>query len=508
MPEYGAGRRALPRPFGTALALCLALLTLSPLSSATTAGWCETSSDRFQLLSDLDEAAQAALLDNLLRLEAVAEPFLPGTPLARSDVLPVIVFSRRGDFARLTGKRAFAGLMQPSLQTNRLLIGPIRGDLTETAQHEYVHFLLRNRDGLSLPLWFDEGLASLLGKARLKADQALIGELPARLESLLRTDAGGRSPRRTLNRTLSLPALEELPSAQIDGFYDWSWLIADYLYFGVLDGAPVAGSTLEAYLADRSTTLTRHLGMSERALLRNLEKHLRRADARAFAVGPAPAVERRFRCLDDTERDLTLAEAITPHNPRRARELLAPHLPVADSRASAEATLGRRAADLLVAQARVELMEDQPEASEAYVRRALAASPGHAGALILSADLTVGTCIFDRQDDCPDRWLEAAGLYRQALRQDPRRYDAVLGLGLAYLFRGQPGDAANYLKVAHQRAPWAPVVNYFVGESYRLTGDTRARRYLSNARHWAVADVWRVLAEESLRLLDEAAAGT
>ncbi len=479
-----------------------ALLHTVPAPAAD-AAWCETRSDRFVLTSDLDEAAQGALLDNLLRLEAVVEPFLPGLPRARSDALPVIVFSRRGDFVRLTGARAFAGFMQPSLRTNRLLIGPTRGDLTETAQHEYVHFLLRNRDTSSLPLWFDEGLASLLGKTTLKADSARLGDLPSRLELLLMRDA---SPRRGLNRTLSLKAMDDLPGSQIEGFYDWSWLITDYLYFGVLDGAPVAGSTLEAYLADRSRTLPRHLGLSDRALLRELERHLQRSRASLYDAAPAPTVTRSFRCLEDVERDLTLAEAITPHNPAAARALLAPHLPEV-VHGNAEATLGRRAADLYVAQARVALTEEQRDASERYVRQALAAAPGHAGALVLSADLTAGHCVFERAEDCPERWLTAAGLYRQALRQDPRRYDAVLGLGLAYLFRGQPGDAANYLKVAHQRAPWAPVVNYFVGESYRLTGDTRARRYLTNARNWADAEVWRVLAEESLRLLDEAAGG-
>ncbi|MGD8833262.1 MAG: hypothetical protein PVF57_21830, partial [Pseudomonadales bacterium] len=51
--------------------------------------------------------------------------------------------------------------------------------------------------------------------------------------------------------------------------------------------------------------------------------------------------------------------------------------------------------------------------------------------------------------------------------------------------------------------PWAAMVNYYLGESYRLIGDTRARPYLTNARNWAVLPVWRKLAEESLRRLDE-----
>jgi len=64
----------------------------------------------------------------------------------------------------------------------------------------------------------------------------------------------------------------------------------------------------------------------------------------------------------------------------------------------------------------------------------------------------------------------------------------------------------NYLKVAYARAPWAAVINYYLGESYRLMGDSRATIYLENARNWAVEDIWRLLAEESLRLIAEPAA--
>ena len=57
----------------------------------------------------------------------------------------------------------------------------------------------------------------------------------------------------------------------------------------------------------------------------------------------------------------------------------------------------------------------------------------------------------------------------------------------------------------YDRAPWAAVVNYYLGESYRQVGDSRARIYLENARNWAEEEVWRVLAEEALRLESEGA---
>ena len=56
----------------------------------------------------------------------------------------------------------------------------------------------------------------------------------------------------------------------------------------------------------------------------------------------------------------------------------------------------------------------------------------------------------------------------------------------------------NYLQVAYNKAPWAPSINFYLGEGYRIIGDKRAATYLSNARNWATKDVWRERAELAL----------
>jgi hypothetical protein len=112
-------------------------------------------------------------------------------------------------------------------------------------------------------------------------------------------------------------------------------------------------------------------------------------------------------------------------------------------------------------------------------------------------------CLFGLNEACHEKWKTAGTRYRAALRADPQRYDAVLGLGLSYLYTGRSGDAVNYLRVAYTRAPWAAVTNFYLGEAYRLIGDSRAPGYLENARNWANEEVWRRLAEASLELLAE-----
>ncbi|MFV2089688.1 MAG: hypothetical protein ACC642_03450, partial [Pseudomonadales bacterium] len=162
--------------------LALFILSLSWSHSALTrtelGRWCELRTQSFQIFSDLDEQELRAIEQQLRRFEVVANSFLPGSEVRNLTPLRIIIFKEREIFRELTGKRKFAGFMQPSLQTNRLLVGPTRGNVMETAQHEYAHYLLRNRREISLPVWFDEGLATLLGNMQFDGQGALIGVLP------------------------------------------------------------------------------------------------------------------------------------------------------------------------------------------------------------------------------------------------------------------------------------------------------------------------------------------
>ncbi|TNF90760.1 MAG: hypothetical protein EP301_00595 [Gammaproteobacteria bacterium] len=476
-------------------------------ANAEPSGWCETSSANFQLVSDLPEPEQRALISSLARFEQLAEPFLPGEPLARRGALKLVVFQQRRDFLALTGKRKFAGYMQPSLQTNRLLIGPIRGSLAETTLHEYAHYLLRNRSSVSLPMWFDEGLATLLGATALTDDSALIGDIPVnRLEERISRGVGAGSPQQRLSRTLTATSVEDWHQDRISEFYDIAWLLAHYLYFDVyhedVNRWDIRTSDLSGFLNARDQSLPEHLGMRSSQLLRALERHLsrwRRPEPMPLPASEPP--ETSFRCLDDFERDLALALAVHTQNPEGARALLAPHL---DAASTARPNV-ERAVRLKVAMARVELASEVPEAAERLVSESLSLDAQNAEAMVLAADLSVQNCLFDPGNDCRVKWQAASGRYRAALRQDPSRYDGILGVGLAELHSGRAGDAVNYLRVAYDRAPWAPVINYYLGESYRQMGDSRAPIYLENARNWAVQDIWRVLAEESLRLAAETA---
>ncbi|MEZ5551570.1 MAG: hypothetical protein R3E82_11820 [Pseudomonadales bacterium] len=465
--------------------------------------WCETRTDAFTVITDLRQTDLDELLLRLERLDAVAQPLLPGTAVLRPAPLKLIVFSSRNDLRRHLGTGRFAGVMQPSLKTHRLLIGPDQRSTLETAQHEYAHYLLRSRLDISLPTWYDEGLASLLGAVTYEAGAAVVGELPRkRMEELFYRDPRRRIRPLTLQETLAAVQISDWAGDRMRSFYHWSWLLTHYLYFPPEALAVDTRGVLTAYLSDRNGRLTEYLDTSVRDLQRALEVHLRKFDTPRRVELPADSRQsaRSIRCLSDQERDFELALATLAHNPAHALKLLEPQLAeraedpellVAQSRA--HAALGESAIALALAES-------------AYSREPLSASSGdrNLNAMVNFADRLVDDCLQKVTETCRAAWRRAASLYRDSLREDPDRIDAVFGLGLSYLHSGRPGDAVNYLQVAYQRVPWASVVNFYLGEGYRLIGDTRARTYLTNARNWAPDLYWQKLADLALERLGAA----
>jgi tetratricopeptide (TPR) repeat protein len=461
------------------------------LHAATVASgeWCETTTPRFVVVSDLDRAAVGELTESLGRLEVIAAPFLPGAAVPRPSAVRLVVFADREEFQRTFDTHRFAGFMQPSLKTNRLLIGPGSNAISDTALHEYAHYLLRNRLDVSLPPWFDEGLASVLGAAEFNGDYAMLGALPERrVRGLLSPDVRAHVRELSLRQVLAVEDIWSVPPVRMPSFYDWAWLLTHYFYFGPADDAPARREALTDYLTNRERGLVDYLGTTVPRLERALVGHVRRYSRVAV---PLPAVQASetptIRCLSATERDYEIAQSILAFNPAGALEL------IARLRSTDPAN-----ADLLVVESRARAALGEYARALEIAIEAERAGPSNANALVNLADFWMNECLFRQADDCARRWREVSTLYRAALRLDSERYDAVFGLGVAYLHTGRAGDGVNYLRVAYQHAPWAYSVNFFLGEGYRIIGDTRATTHLLNARNWSPEEAWRVAAEEAL----------
>lgn len=466
--------------------------------------WCEATTDDFRIISDLSRGDLQDLLRKFAPFAELVDGFMPGTSVRDPRPLQMVIFNNRSDFTRLLQVRKFAGFMQPSLTTNTLVIGPGRRsqDLHTTALHEYSHYLLRNRLDVSLPLWFDEGLASLLSSMKFHDETVEIGDLPRkRMAEMVQTER--RGPDRRLVRwssTLNAVSLREALEAQyildwsgerLAKFYDWSWLITHYLLLGEADST----ESLSRYLASRDTSLIDHLQMSYSELAKALQHHLRnRVTGKTLPLPSVVKTDYAYHCLEAVDRDYQLSMAALNRNPEGAAQLLEPHI-----------AAHPESVKLLVAMARIEAQRDDRTRAQQLSARALQLDPADTDATITHANLLVGDCIVIHNDECRRSWREAVPLYRRAIRMNHERFDAVFGLGLSYLYSGRPGEAVNYLRVVYGKIPWSAQVNFYLGEGYRLIGDNRARIYLTNARNWAADEFWRRVAESALAQLDDPA---
>ena len=196
-------------------------------------------------------------------------------------------------------------------------------------------------------------------------------------------------------------------------------------------------------------------------------------------------------CLQPIERDIVLAEAMLTHNPAGSIRLLQPYRAAQPDDAT-----------LLVLTSRALAQQDNIEEALALAERAHKLAPENPDAIINLGDLLVYGCVLASAPECPQKWQRALPLFRRALQLDRSRIDAVFGLGLSNLYLGKAGDAVNYLRVVYSKVPWAIHVNFYLGESLRIIGDSRARTYLTNARNWAQNDIWSKLASAALAKLD------
>jgi tetratricopeptide (TPR) repeat protein len=443
----------------------------------------------FRLITDHPRDEAEDMVRRLRILRQVAEQYLPGTANGDNPPLRMIVFSRARDYRHAMDGTLMTGFMQPLLSENLVVVGRHPGQFSkyESLFHEYAHYLLRTRTIINIPVWFDEGLANMMSVAEVTPTEVEIGGLPA--STLERSILNSRL---SLDEVLEAEDVWEWPVNRRVGFYAWSWVLVHWLLLGQEAGPTDLRDGLTDFIAERAPSLTQALGISVTTLDRRLQRYLGQGPGPVVHKADAvPAEPSSYRCLDQAETVRQLSLAIVQHNPELAADELRQQLDMEPDDVALWTALS------LAYEA-----GDNREASLAAARRAVALAPTDTSAAIRLAGALALGCILEISEQCRARWQEAVPLLRRSLRRDPTRQDAIFTLGLAYLYSGRPGDALNYLRVAHRRQPWAAHLNFYLGETYRLIGDVRARRYLTRARQWSPTELWRRLAEAGLEMLE------
>ena len=452
--------------------------------------WCRLATSRFEIITDLKPRNMVRLAEQMEVFRLTAQGFVHGHGKAADLPLKVIVFRDRDDFRTTMKAPNFSGFMQPSLRQGMLIIGPQENNrlLHETALHEYSHYLLRNQIDVSFPIWYDEGLASFLSTMRMTKDHVYIGGVP-----LIDLRRAIRSSLISLQNTVESRHVYEWEEGELSDFYLMAWGLVHFIELSHQAGFEDRRPQLDAYLRAGIPPFETTFGASFARLQSEMLRYTKaRKLPRVKLPRPEASLPRNdLQCLTSRERDYELATAMIDRNPHQALAIL-------------EELNAQHPADVRyligLSTANAELRRF-PE-SLSHAERALTIAPGDTAAQIEYASRLVRECILVRAPGCSEKWRRAVKLFRAGIRQDPGRFDAALGLGLSYLHSGRPGDALNYLKVAYQKAPWAPHINFFLGECYRLIGDRRALVHLTNARNWSTQEIWQRLADAALAELD------
>lgn len=450
--------------------------------------WCEFDTGEFSLVTDHTRAEAEDIVNSMRVFRPVAEQFLPGTPNRADPPLTVVAFSRPRDFRRAIGISEILGYMQPSFGQSLMVVGPDPNAFRagESLLHEYVHYLLRTRAELNIPVWYDEGLASMLSTMRFEPNgewtTAVVGDLSR--DTLRYAIAEAQL---SLDDVLDAEDLWNWAPMPRRGFYAYATLLVHRLTLGQAEGLDDYRPALTATLRGDAPSLSVALDTTAGRLDRELERYLRHPASESLPLeGSAPA-DVAYRCLDDAEATRQLSLAIMPHNPEEAARQLERQVGLHPDDAALWTVLSLSRESL-----------GNRDESVADARRAVELAPDDVSAKVQLASALAMGCILEVSETCWQHWREAVPLLRDALHRDPSRLDATFVLGLAYLYTGRAGDALNYLRIANKRQPWAPHVNFYLGESYRLIGDKRAAEHLQRARRWSPIELWRKLSEAAL----------
>ena len=455
------------------------------------------------MLTDLSPKHARALADRMTRFRLAAQTLLGPQQLSGRSP-QILAFRRARDFRREFSLPNIGGFTLSSLDRYKLAFGPDgrRGYASRalTAFHEYTHYLLRHHRQMNYPAWYEEGYANFLSTVYMAEDGLVVGHVPV----FTRREMFRSKPR--LAELLDERFMFDWKRRDLEAIYLKSWLLVHMLHLGHLSDLP---ASLPASLPPFHTRVPEMLAMIDAGT------------PAAVAIETALGVT-----LDDLGRLLhaygrrtslptqTLVANVDHETPMDVKPM---------TRAEVRRTLAGAAMatgnDSYAAQLFQQVLEENPDDIDALVglsatagdltssletaRRALALDADHPDANIRMAELHANKCGQSTRDQCYDILLESAEFYRRALRSDPDGVDAAFGLGVTYLHAGQPGNALGYLRVAYHRTPWAPRVNHFLGEAYRLIGDPeRARVHLSKAMHWHREELWRERAARALSMLE------
>jgi tetratricopeptide (TPR) repeat protein len=487
------------------LTTMLLLVPLFALSCASVPAyektWIEARTENFEIVSDRNRAATLEIARNLEIFRAAAQEITNVRDFKPAVPTRIYAFQADYDYRRYA-PRGSAAVIYPSMRSNDILLSNDRSiEGSAMAQHEYGHFLLRNRSALVYPFWYDEGFAELLGAVRITDGEVQIGIAPKyRLSAF--------------QQGVWIPIQRIVKSRSGDEFNDWdthmayaeSWALVHYLHFGREEGESTS-KQMASYISqvDQGVSIDdawrEVFGVGLESLNRTLINYLEgKIPAMGIPVDPY---------LPDTEPDV---RAIPKHV--IATELGWLSITIgrpAQAQKEFEAAI---AASPLYARAHVGLgdaykFQDRWDEAQPHYKTGLELDDKNA-----LNHLDVGWYFHDlaRITEDADLRRERARTARQhytsSWKLDPDLPETYFANGSSFLLDGEdPARGIESLEHAHSLVRWDLLTQMFLAKAYAHVGrDEDARELLQTVLAWSKGGGLTAAAEELLRELDDSKA--
>jgi hypothetical protein len=391
----------------------------------------------------------ADVVRNMAQADLVLRKLLPRAAPAVTTPLQVWLVPRPLWNRHLAPGNGIEGEFVPRRFSNYLIIN---GDLpsgfeNDGLKHEYTHWFLRTQVGGIHPLWFDEGLAVLIGNADIRGSRVTFKPVPGprvggwvQMSRLFELDKSSRE-------------YLENPQTQFVHFESHA-----LVYRGLI-GEPQFGTRIFAYLSAINRLMppqeaaARSFGMSFDELDRDMRAYMMRKDVTVGTLRiepPAVAKLPAGRRLEPAEAALRLARVAldTGFRPERAGELV-----------TTAQSLAPDAPEIAVLKLRLAVRDrDDRE----MLRLAATFDAVNDAAALRGA----GVALFERVRE-PDRSIPAEtreryerlafGLLDRALRAGPAEAEAAWAFGLLAARLGSSvSPALERLAGARERLPGNP----------------------------------------------------
>src|ERR1700730_12921283 len=216
-----------------ALAFCTVALA-GPLAVQAKDNWISVRSQNFQLVGNASAKDIRLVANRLEQFRTVFALLFPALKLNSPVPTTVIVFKSASSYKPFKVNPNVTGYFQPGEDVNYITLTSEKSSEDQpfrTIFHEYVHLLVENTIGATVPLWFNEGLAEYYSTFDITDEnrKVLLGDLIRNHVLYLREQK--LLPLRTLFAVdYKSPYYNEGNKMNI--FYAESWMLMHYLLQG------------------------------------------------------------------------------------------------------------------------------------------------------------------------------------------------------------------------------------------------------------------------------------